>query len=134
MSNTHTQHTHTGPVTVWRTKDEDGYRKAVIQAANGFPLAVASGYRTDYEFADRIVACVNACEGMDDPERTVAAAIEEAGYLRSERNTLRAHNAALEEALRKLVEFRDGYGTDFDHDDADTYFSEARAALAGVQS
>jgi hypothetical protein len=33
-------------------------------------------------------------------------------------------------ALTLLVEFRDGYGTDFDHADADAYFAQARTAIA----
>lgn len=34
------------------------------------------------------------------------------------------------EALRYLVEFRDSMGTDFDHDDAESFFAQARAAIA----
>lgn len=52
--------------------------------------------------AERIVACVNACEGIEDPATYIAEAIEQEVTLKIEIRKLRAQRDEMLEALKDL--------------------------------
>jgi hypothetical protein len=53
--------------------------------------------------ARRIVACVNACEGMDDPQIGISKMCYEPDKARQERDQAEAENARLREALESIA-------------------------------
>lgn len=54
--------------------------------------------------AQRIVACVNACEAMDDPDAEIADVMENVRLLRIERDALAARVAKLEDGLEQALD------------------------------
>lgn len=118
---THTQ----GPWTVFGHHESD-----YVEILGEYEGIVARATHGD---AERIVACVNACEGVDTDALTeevrrvggFAGVLSVLENVKTERDTLRAENERLREALQKVANL------DAEPMMASAVIQLARAALAG---
>lgn len=99
---------------------DDGYR-IIVSCNQNYPEEAEANAR-------RIVACVNACAGMDDPEKEVATLKVHRDELLAERDKLLFHESQLVESLKSYM---NKYGPGYSCTDTLAY-DNATGVLAAI--
>lgn len=76
-----------------------------LEVSVQIPMERFGGLKKAQANASRIVACFNACEGIEDPQIAISKLCYERDKARQERDQAEAENAWLREALEKIAKY-----------------------------